>query len=280
MTSPLIFAIGDIHGRLDLLEGALHAIAGFEPGRERRTIFLGDYVDRGPEARGVVELLMSMRGDPCVVCLKGNHEQMMLDALVDGTTDEFEFWLRMGGRETLASYGAHDVESALRSVPVSHLNWMTQLPVTSGDGDRIYVHAGLKPGTPLDQQDEMACLWIRDRFLKAPPHRFERHVVHGHTPTWEGKPDPRAPELLAHRTNLDLAAYATNALGIGVFESGTPGGPITVLAVEKEPGGETKVREIHAVRPSTGRRTGPAPVLGEEDRPPRHRWILGGGRRP
>lgn len=244
MTPELVFAVGDVHGRLDLVRAALDAIADFQPQLSRRLIFLGDYVDRGPHARGVVELLMSMSHDPSVVCLKGNHERIMLDALVNGTTETFEFWRRMGGRETLASYGASDIESALERVPASHLSWMMQLPLTSGDGHRIYVHAGLRPGTPLHEQDETACLWIRERFFKGSQGEFGAHIVHGHTPTWEGKPDPCEPELLPHRTNLDLGAYATNSLGVGVFDGARPGGPVAVLAIEKPPESASQVRVI------------------------------------
>ncbi|HWA60379.1 MAG TPA: hypothetical protein VG939_03350, partial [Caulobacteraceae bacterium] len=93
----------------------------------------------------------------------------------------------------------------------------------------IYVHAGLAPKTPLGRQSEDVCLWIRERFLRARPKDLEAHVVHGHTPVWEGKPDFTLPELLPHRTNLDTGAFASGVLTIGVFDPAEPGGPVEVL---------------------------------------------------
>jgi serine/threonine protein phosphatase 1 len=106
---------------------------------------------------------------------------------------------------------------------------MSSLPRTTGDGHRIYVHAGLAPGRPIERQNADTFLWIRDRFLQARPGSFEAHVVHGHTPIWTGKPNPAEPELLPHRTNLDTGAFATGVLAIAVFDAETPGGPIDLI---------------------------------------------------
>src|SRR6202034_935427 len=114
---------------------------------------------------------------------------------------------------------------------------MAGLPRTTGDGHRIYVHAGLMPGTPAHRQKDETCLWIRERFLQARPGEFEAHVVHGHTPVWEGKPDPAEPELLEHRTNIDTGAFATGVLSVAVFDADTPGGRIEVLTIRGAPGG-------------------------------------------
>lgn len=235
MSNPLIYAIGDLHGRLDLAWAAIDLIEAQARSSRYRAIFLGDYVDRGPDSRGVVEFLMSLDDDPRVVCLKGNHEAMMVEALLRRDQAAFDRWREAGGIETLASYGADGFEDALARVPVTHLRWMNALSLTSGDGHRIYVHAGLAPGVPLDRQTSAACLWIRDKFLKAPAKAFGTHVVHGHTPVWAGKPDPGEPEMLSHRTNLDLAAYATGRVAIGVFDPAIPGPPLEILVLERSP---------------------------------------------
>lgn len=233
MSDPLIYAIGDLHGRLDLAWAAIDMIAAQSRSGRYRAIFLGDYVDRGPNSRGVVEFLMSLGNDPRVVCLKGNHEAMMTDALLRRDLATFERWRGSGGAETLASYGVDTFESAILGVPVAHLRWMDALSLTSGDGHRVYVHAGLEPGVPLERQTPAACLWIREKFLKSPAKAFQTHVVHGHTPVWAGKPDPGEPEMLPHRTNLDLAAYATDRVAVGVFDPTRPGGPLETLVLER-----------------------------------------------
>jgi serine/threonine protein phosphatase 1 len=235
--NDLVFAIGDIHGRLDLTLAALDAIGERAVAAESfRFIFLGDYIDRGPDSRGVVELMMKLSRDHRYVCLKGNHEAMMVQCLTGGSSDDFSRWTDNGGRETLRSYGAEDWDAAIAAVPTEHVRWMQALPLTSGDGHRIYVHAGLMPSTPFERQTEETCLWIRERFLRAGPHQFDGHVVHGHTPQWAGKPELGEPELLQHRTNLDLAAYTTDRLCVGVFDAALGGGPVEVIMIEQAAG--------------------------------------------
>ena len=255
MSEELIFAIGDIHGRLDLVTAALAVIEDRAASAEAfRVIFLGDYVDRGPDSRGVVDLMIELSRDHRYVCLKGNHEAMMLTCLGGGNSEDFTRWMDNGGRETLDSYGAADWESAIDVVPPQHLRWMRALPLTSGDGHRIYVHAGLMPSTPFERQTEETCLWIRERFLRAPGHQFEGHVVHGHTPQWAGKPEAGEPELLPHRTNLDVAAYATDRLCVGVFDAARGGGPIEMMTIEQPAGGVVSINTnaIAALVPAGG----------------------------
>lgn len=241
MSEGLVFAIGDLHGRLDLAWAVVDLLAAQSRDGDYRAIFLGDYVDRGPDSRGVVEFLMSLAGDPRFVFLKGNHEAMMAEALLRRDQAAFTRWRGAGGDETLASYGARTFDEALARVPASHLRWMDALPLTSGDGHRVYVHAGLSPGVPLERQSAASCLWIRDKFLKAPARAFELHVVHGHTPVWDGKPDPGEPEMLAHRTNLDLAGYATGRAAIGVFDPARAGGPLEILVLDRSSDGAIRV---------------------------------------
>lgn len=225
------YAVGDIHGRLDLLTSAVDAISQHVEGAPFRVVFLGDYVDRGPDSRGVIDLLMDLQREWPVVCLKGNHEELMLQAVNDPGGGRLERWLEYGGRNTLKSYGVAPDGDLVAGIPREHLRWMASLPRTTGDRHRIYVHAGLAPGTPAHRQKDQTCLWIRERFLQARPGEFEAHVVHGHTPVWEGKPDPSEPELLDHRTNIDTAAFATGVLSIAVFEAETPGGPVELLKI-------------------------------------------------
>jgi serine/threonine protein phosphatase 1 len=217
--TDLTYAIGDIHGRLDLLERAFDLIDAHAGMRRFQVVCLGDYVDRGPDSRGVIDVLRRKAAGPRLTCLKGNHETMMLEALEEG---EWSVWLDNGGDETLASYPD--------GVPAEHLDWLRDLPICARDADRLYVHAGFMPGASLADQGEEACLWIRGRFLNAEADDLPGHVVHGHTPKHPGKLDMAQPERLPHRTNLDTGACWTGVLSIGVFEPGQAE-PVEVFAV-------------------------------------------------
>jgi serine/threonine protein phosphatase 1 len=229
------YAVGDIHGRLDLLKSAVEAIVEHAKGERFRMVFLGDYVDRGPDSRRVIELLMNLQRVGPVVCLKGNHEELMLKAVVERVEGTLPVWLENGGRATLRSYGLEPDLEASDRIPSEHVRWLSSLPLTTADPHRIYVHAGFAPGVALHRQKEHTCLWIRERFLQSHPGDFEAHVVHGHTPLWSGKPDPAEPELLEHRTNLDTGAFATGVLSVGVFDAEVPGGPVEVLRIVGQP---------------------------------------------
>ncbi len=228
----LTFAIGDIHGRLDLLERAFDAIDQRADGAEQRIICLGDLVDRGAESRGVIEFLMRAKG---VRCLKGNHEDLMLRAMRRRDAESVSQWLQNGGAATLISYGASGrFDQSMDLVDERHLDWIEALPVAIEDPNRIYVHAGLTPGVRLADQDEDTLLWIRERFLRVEAiDEFPdgKHIVHGHTPIWAGKPDAARPEQLGHRTNLDTGAYMTGVLSVGVFDADQSGGPIQVIQI-------------------------------------------------
>ena len=228
--SDLTYAVGDVHGRLDLLERAFDRMAADADGCPHRVIMLGDYVDRGPESAGVIDFLIRRQVRADVTCLKGNHEAMMSGALA-GDDVALRSWLSNGGVETLRSYGARNASEMGQAIPAAHVAWLSALPLAATDAHRIFVHAGLEPDVPLSRQDEATLLWIRTPFLRAPAGAFEAHVVHGHTPVWDAKPDPAVPELLAHRTNLDTGACFTGVLTVGVFDAAAPGGPIAVLAV-------------------------------------------------
>jgi serine/threonine protein phosphatase 1 len=207
------YAIGDVHGRFDLLSRALDEIGDLEA-QDARLVMLGDYVDRGPQSREVVDELMRRSADERVVCLRGNHEEMMLSGLEDPAAALQ--WLFNGGEATLASYGGKP--------PPEHLAWLRSLPVAYETEHQFFVHAGVRPGLPLDAQKREEMLWIRKPFLDS-DEDFGKHVVHGHTPA-------RAPELRANRSNLDTGAFHTGTLTVAVFDG--PGGPAEVWAVRED----------------------------------------------
>ena len=222
--SAVIYAIGDVHGRDDLMEhlhGMIRADADWRyPDRPRRLVHLGDYVDRGPASAGVVERLI--KGVPGfeLICLKGNHEQMMLSWLETGDRMAGQQWFINGGMATLESYGMaaignpYNVEAARAAVGERHWNWLRELKLTHREPGYLFVHAGILPGRPLDWQEEKDLLWIRHAFLESPADHGVR-VVHGHTPV-------NAPEVRPNRINLDTGAYYSGHLTCGVFD-GTEG---------------------------------------------------------
>ena len=217
----LTFAIGDVHGHLELLAGLMRSIDGAAGGRPHRIVCLGDYVDRGPDSAGVIALLrerQAMAGRGRFVCLKGNHEDMLL-AATRGGLDEIA-WLENGGDGCLASFGV----AATADLPEDVVAWIEACPTYFEDASRAFVHAGLDPTRDrLDQSDESR-LWIRQPFLEG-DHDFGRFVVHGHTPQRSGEPDVRR-----HRVNLDTAAAYGGPLTAAVFEDGS-GPPVSFLQV-------------------------------------------------
>ena len=211
------YAIGDIHGALHKLQDLLARCESHAAGQPRRYVFLGDYVDRGPDSAGVVRVLREITTNvPDVVALMGNHEAMLL-AAVDGALEPVH-WLGQGGATTLASYGV----AQARELPRDDVDWLRGLPLFYDDGQRLFVHAGIDPRFPLDAQDDNDLLWIRDPFL-ADTRDYGRLIVHGHTPLLSGMPD-----LRANRLNLDTGAVFGGPLTAAVFSAdATP--PVTFL---------------------------------------------------
>jgi serine/threonine protein phosphatase 1 len=226
MEGVRVYAVGDIHGRADLLEGLLSRIdahAATCTGKAVR-VFLGDYIDRGPNSREVLDLLIARRtSDSTTVFLKGNHEACLLEFLQNPSM--LNEWRSCGGLETLVSYGlrpsikpaeqeqlelARELEVAL---PKSHREFLGSLALSFTCGEFFFVHAGVKPGLPLGMQTENDLLWIRDEFLmhEGP---FGKTIVHGHTPVAE-------PDFRANRINIDTGAYATGRLTCVAIERDT-----------------------------------------------------------
>jgi len=168
--------IGDIHG----CHGPLSALLELVDDQECRLVFLGDYIDRGPDSRRVLETLIQLKSRrPDTVFLRGNHEFMLLLAMDDGPLSLF---LDAGGRQTLASYGlSPDADDPLAELPREHLRFLADLPLLHEDEHGIYVHAGIDPRRHLSMQGPDWCLWARDRFIRARLD-LDRPVVFGHTP--------------------------------------------------------------------------------------------------
>ena len=229
---PLVYAVGDVHGCAELLLAGLAKIKTHARGAEHTIVCLGDYVDRGPRSKQVIETLIERRTDALFVCLRGNHEQMMLEARHEDRRAS-QCWLGAGGLATLKSYAEGAPTRGVDAVPEGHWRWLSQRPLIWEEAKYIFVHAGINPKKPLTSQGADEFLWSRRGFLEASPFVFAdaRHVVHGHTMQWEGKMEPALPELLPNRTNLDTGAYKTGLLTIGLFDLEQGGGPIDLLSV-------------------------------------------------
>ncbi|MCB1547016.1 MAG: serine/threonine protein phosphatase [Hyphomicrobiaceae bacterium] len=220
-----IYAIGDIHGRDDLLRellGRIEADIRAAPGLTNTLVLLGDYVDRGFGASRVIDMLL----DPPAwasrfVPLKGNHEEMLLAFLAEPGFGAD--WRHFGGLETLASYGVgvRDVQLGRNydkaaqdlagSMPQAHIALLQSLKLSCVIGDFFFCHAGVRPGLALDEQSPTDLMWIRDEFLLS-ERDHGRYVVHGHTPVEE-------PDVRVNRMNIDTGAYATGRLTCAVLES-------------------------------------------------------------
>lgn len=235
------FVIADLHGRYDLLALAIQQIEDIS-GDGGTIVFTGDYVDRGPWSRQVIERLISGPADPKKwrwVCLRGNHEDMMVAALADPEKALWQ-WLCNGGDTTLVSYGGGDEsfpDPAAR-VPEKHVAWLKSLPYLHTDRHRLFVHAGVKLDVPLDAQSEHDMLWMR--YQDDDENGYgDKHIVHGHHAFENG------PRLLRGRTNLDTLAWFTGRLSIGVFEDQQPGGPASVIAVNGPPIENLQIFSLH-----------------------------------
>lgn len=215
-----IYAVGDIHGRRDLLDAMLENIqadAAAHPADRRVLVYLGDYVDRGDDVKGVIDRLIS--GPPPgfeQVCLMGNHEAWMLDFLAEANAGAG--WLMNGGSATLASYGVragHGFGFGVRrlekaqaglidALPPEHRVFLEGLAKMWRAGDYAFVHAGVRPGVALDAQADRDLLWIRDEFLDD-DRELGAMIVHGHTIS-------DAPVVLNNRIGIDTGAFATGRL--------------------------------------------------------------------
>ena len=242
-----IYAIGDIHGQKDMLDHAL-ALIEADGGMDARVVFLGDYTDRGPDSRAVVDTLIAGQSTGRNwTFIKGNHDRLFSNFVRYGIAHDPRVksginWLnpRLGGTATLASYGLEGVmhflphdrgaleqlshfdgpkgqldtvalhRLAQETVPAHHLDFLDGLPLWHQTDDLLFVHAGLRPGIPLDQQDPEDLIWIRDGFLES-DHDFGHLIVHGHTALDH-------PQHFGNRIDLDGGAGYGRPLIPAVFE--------------------------------------------------------------
>jgi serine/threonine protein phosphatase 1 len=221
-----VYAIGDIHGRADLLQ-TLHTMILDDAKTANQdvkkiVIYLGDYVDRGLESKAVIDILINgALPDFEAVYLKGNHEEQFLEFMEDSSAGPY--WFKIGGDGTVYGYGVrvpNDVtpderpeyihEELQASVPKSHLDFLSRLELTKEIGDYFFVHAGINPGRPIDKQLPEDLLWIRNEFLDSEVN-FGKVVVHGHSIT-------NNLEILDNRICIDTGAYITNKLTCLVLE--------------------------------------------------------------
>ena len=215
-----IYAIGDIHGCMGLLQTVYNRILEDQPGISGRklVVFLGDYVDRGTSSQAVLDFLSRPTSDEVQhICICGNHDLEFLRFLRDAKSNMG--WLGFGGEETLRSYGI-DAEHILRSggglavltrvvgeaVPKHHVRFLESMPTMLTVGKLIFVHAGIRPGVPLDKQTDEDLMWIREPFLTDGP-KLPFLVVHGHTITPE-------PVFASGHVGIDTGAFATGRLTV------------------------------------------------------------------
>jgi len=222
----LVYAVGDVHGRADLLEKMHAAILKDSidvPAERKVVVYLGDYVDRGPHSKKVVDILLDrpLKGFERVH-LMGNHEAFLIEFLND--VEAGPGWFFNGGLATLSSYGVkmgkHDElsyevlqrvqEEFVAKVPKTHLEFYKTLEFSRTEGDFFFVHAGIRPGVPLDNQTDEDMLWIREEFLGCEDD-YGKVIVHGHTITWE-------PEVRPNRIGIDTGAFASGVLTALVLE--------------------------------------------------------------
>jgi serine/threonine protein phosphatase 1 len=213
-----VYVVGDIHGRLDLLlemQRRIDEDKELSGAGQSVEIYLGDYIDRGPESSGVVSRLIARARETRAHFLRGNHEQMLLD-FINGDDDCLGLWCAVGGLATMVSYGlparllshpvsAEDVRRSLRkTLPPEHLRFYEQTGAYMLAGAYLAVHGGIRPGVRLEDQKTCDLLGIRQDFLRH-EGEFDFIVVHGHTPV-------KAPDLRHNRINIDTGAFASNRL--------------------------------------------------------------------
>jgi serine/threonine protein phosphatase 1 len=220
-----IYAIGDIHGRADLLSDMVERIdddLSRRPVEYAVEVYLGDYIDRGHDSKTVVDILCHRLVHRNAICLRGNHEAILEDFLQD--PDVIYGWMRLGALSTFTSYGV-SIPTATQLVPAkihrafcdalprTHVLFLRCLHNTYQCGDYLFVHAGIRPGVPLDQQVQEDLIWIRDEFLQCTAD-YGCTVVHGHTPVTH-------PQICRNRINIDTGAVFSGRLTCIVLEAGS-----------------------------------------------------------
>ncbi|MEH2512891.1 serine/threonine protein phosphatase 1 [Nitrobacteraceae bacterium AZCC 1564] len=210
-----IYAVGDIHGRADLLNEITERIDDDlrrRPVRYVQEVYLGDYIDRGPDSKGVIDQLAVRMVRQHAICLRGNHETFLETFFYDPAV--IDHWIQLGALHTLASYGIfysqfkaspYDLQqSLLHAFPRTHQLFLRCLRNSFTCGDFLFVHAGIKPGISIEHQQTEDLFWIRDEFLNSTLDHG-KIVVHGHTPVDHA-------EIFQNRINIDTGAWRTGVL--------------------------------------------------------------------
>ncbi len=229
--TPVLYAVGDVHGRNDLL-GQLHEHIRehhrlVHPGRAAGVVHLGDYVDGGADSIGVIDRLRTGMEGVRTICLLGNHEAMMLECLATDNRQAWYTWLSNGGEETVASlgislrFGGFDPAELAAALGADRISWLKSLPLFHAAGRYLFVHAGIVPGVPLEHQQPKDLLWIRSRFLDSEADHG-CIVVHGHTPGDE-------PVVVHNRICVDTGATSNGVLSAAVLDGES--GPLFLRAV-------------------------------------------------
>jgi serine/threonine protein phosphatase 1 len=247
------YAIGDIHGRLDLLERLLDAVEADAAGRGARAeiVFTGDYVDRGPASRGVIERIMAGPRRACdrFVPLRGNHDDLFVTAVTRG--DVLPDWAWILYTHTVESYGLTVETLRGRDAELRrHAAFLAALPLTHDDGTYLFVHAGIRPGVPLERQTAEDLTWIREDFLTF-EGRLPRRVVHGHTIMGD------RPVVTPNRISIDTGAFRSGILTAALLDPEAPFGEPDFLQAVGEPDRPALVREALLVERIAGRPVSP-----------------------
>ena len=227
----MIYAIGDIHGELPLLEELIDEIrwdAHQKADKQHKLVFIGDYVDRGLHSREVIDRVIGGVDGFETICLRGNHEQMFMDFVESPTLEKAKSLDRdfVGGKETLQSYDIDladlieilgnegEITGHLAAIPDAHMRWMANLPHWHFEEGYCFVHAGVRPGVDVRAQQERDALWIRGDFTDS-DHDHGSMIVHGHTTS-------REPELKSNRINIDTGACLFGTLTAVALEKWAP----------------------------------------------------------
>jgi serine/threonine protein phosphatase 1 len=206
LANKIHVAIGDIHGCHTQLVSLLNVLEPFQNRNDVKWVFLGDYVDRGPDVKSVISHLLHFREKNDCVFIKGNHEDMMLTS--DYSSDHIYHWMNNGGFDTLQSYGNI---SRFKDIPKEHMDFFYSLAMNYETDVHFFVHAGVHPAMELDKQDEQDMLWIRKTFLGS-NHDWGKIIVHGHSIETLDKPIIRS-----NRINLDTGCVFGGHLTAGIF---------------------------------------------------------------
>lgn len=213
-----VYAIGDVHGRLDLLQGLFKKLEDFDqalpPVRDRYIILLGDLVDRGPQSAQVLKFVSTIqKRTNRLMTLMGNHEKLMLGTL-DASPGSLRVWLRNGGDATFRSFGIDPdtlgdnpiaaADALAQALPKETAAWLRKLPLSARSGDYVFCHAGIRPGVPIKAQKAEDMLWIREEFLKD-ERDHGAIIVHGHSIAAE-------VQIHANRIGIDTGAYHSGVL--------------------------------------------------------------------